>query len=134
VNQLLAGTAPDISVGEHVAAFIGDAAVGAAALLVALPVAFFTGGFMAWEPCVAVIAVLLFCAGLLRGGSPPRNRWVKAARIDFGVWAIGSYWLKASYWLNDADTTHWFSLFLLLAGFVLPTVAGISLRRRKKPD
>jgi hypothetical protein len=117
VIQLLSNPNAKLSVGEHLASFAADAGVGFVAQITVIPICLFIpGSFCFWEPWLVVTAAMLFVAGFLRSGEPPRNPWVKAARIDIGALMLPSWW--AGGWI----------LFPIL---VLPTVAGVWFRRRK---
>ena len=117
VIQLLSNPNAKLSVGEQLASFAADASVGFVAQITAIPICFFIpGSFNFWEPWFVVTADMLFVAGFLRSGEPPRNPWAKAVRIDIGALMLPSWW--AGGWI----------LFPIL---VLPTVAGVWFRRRK---
>jgi hypothetical protein len=107
-----------------VASLLADAAAGFTAMPAAMAVCFFIpGSFMAWEPWVFAMAALLFVAGYLRGGGPPRNRWAKAIRIDLGAGAFVAFWLHGA--------NGWPFLSLALLATLLPTALGVYFRRRR---
>jgi hypothetical protein len=122
--QLLNGVYSKPTVGEQCASLLADTLIGIVAILLALPLCFFIpGAFIAWQPAALVIAAVLFLAGLIRGASPPPNLWVKAVCIDFGASVLA---IEAM-----ARSAGWQDFAVLVFAVIVPTVAGISLRRRK---
>jgi hypothetical protein len=122
--ELLGYSGSKPSFGEQLASFVADAAVGFLAIVAVFPICLFIpGAFMTWEPAAVVTVAMLFSAGLLRGASPPRNRWLKAARIEFGalIWAVACL----------ALANKWRFIAIVAPSLVIPTVAGVSLRGTK---
>lgn len=100
-------------------AFLLDVAAGIVASIAVIPTAVYLGGFSFFTPWLIVTPLLLFSAGVLRGGSTG-SVWLKAISISTGC-------LLLLVPLHHGTTALTLVLGALIT--VLPALSGISFRR-----
>lgn len=93
---------------------------GLVALVVVVVLSFLTGGFSFAQPWIIWTCIVLFAVGFIRG-KRDQSLWPKVLAINFS-WMIGLILLGFS--------EHWWAIPIMIAATLLPTAAGVYLKRR----